>query len=74
MSTPVRIEVDCSTGVETIIELTDAEVAEMAAQAEVAAQEQAAREAEAAAKAAARASLEAKLEALGISPEELAAL
>jgi hypothetical protein len=33
MSRPTRIEVDCSTGIETIIELTDAEIAQMEADA-----------------------------------------
>lgn len=74
MTNPTRLEVNCETGEVLEIELTDAEVAEAAAQAEAYAVAEAAREAEAAAKAAARASLEAKLEALGISPEELAAL
>ena len=33
MPNPTRIEINCETGVESIIELTDAEVAEMAKQA-----------------------------------------
>jgi hypothetical protein len=35
MPNPTRIVIDCSTGIEEIIELTDAEVAELAVQAEV---------------------------------------
>jgi len=31
MPNPTRIEIDCSTGIESIIELTDAEVAQMEA-------------------------------------------
>jgi hypothetical protein len=74
MTNPTRLEVNCETGEVTEVELTDAEVAELAVQAEAAAVEQAAREAELAAKAEARASLEAKLAALGINAEELATL
>jgi hypothetical protein len=33
MPNPTRIEINCTTGVESIIELTDAEVAELAVQA-----------------------------------------
>lgn len=58
---PSRIEIDCSTGIETIIELTDAEVAELAVQAAAAevrkAEEDAAREAFATLKASAKAKL-----------------
>ena len=74
MANPTRIEIDCSTGVETIIELTDAEVAELEAQAAVAEQERQAREAELAAAEAAKASAQSKLAALGLTPEEIAAL
>jgi hypothetical protein len=45
VSKPTRIEIDCSTGIETIIELTDAEIAQMEADAAAYAVEQAAREA-----------------------------
>lgn len=71
MANPTRIEIDCSTGVETIIELTDEEVAEMAAAAEQAEADRVAREAEEAAKLAAR---EAVLAKLGLTAEEAAAL
>ena len=61
MPNPTRIEINCETGVESIIELTDAEVAEMEADAIAAAtrkaEEDAAREALATLKASAKAKL-----------------
>jgi len=74
MSRPTRIEVNCETGVETIIELTDAEIAQLEADAATFAAEQAEREAKAAAEAEAKASAQAKLAALGLTAEEIAAL
>ena len=41
MPNPTRIEIDCSTGIESIIELTDAEVAEITYQEELAAEKKA---------------------------------
>ena len=74
MTNPTRIEINCETGVESIIELTDAEVAQMQADAQAAqarkAEEDAARQAEADAKA----SAQAKLATLGLTPDEIAAL
>ncbi len=67
MANPTRIEIDCSTGVETIIELTDEEVEAMEA---AAAEAQATRETEEAAKVAAKAAV---LEKLGLTEEELRA-
>ena len=71
MPNPTRIEINCETGEESIIELTDAEVAELAYQAELAAEKKAEEEA-------AKAALEAKkqevLEKLGLTAEEVAAL
>ena len=64
---PTRVEVDCSTGEQTVIELTDQEIADMEAAAAAAAEAQAAAEAEAAAKEAAKADLLAKL---GITADE----
>jgi hypothetical protein len=64
---PTRIEINCTTGVESIIELTDAEVAELAVQAEAAAAKQAEEEAQAAANAVAKAAL---LDRLGITADE----
>jgi len=61
MSRPTRIEINCETGVESIIELTDAEVAELAVQAEAAEADRVAREEAAQALAALKASAKAKL-------------
>jgi hypothetical protein len=72
--TPKVIEVDCSTGVETIRDMTAEEIASMEASAAAYAAVQSEQEAEAAAKAEAKASAEAKLAALGLTPEEIAAL
>ena len=67
MTNPTRIEVNCTTGEETVIELTEAEIAEIqAAQAIFAAQEKE-RDAQEAADALAKAEL---LERLGITDEE----
>jgi hypothetical protein len=74
MSRPTRIEVDCSTGIETIIELTDAEIAQMEADAAAAAVRKAEEDAAKAATEAAKASAQAKLAALGLTAEEIAAL
>ena len=74
MPNPTKVIVDCSTGVTTEVELTDAEVAQREADAAAYAVEQAAKEAAATAKAAAKASGEAKLAALGLSADEIAAL
>jgi len=74
MPNPTRIEIDCSTGIESIIELTDAEIAEMELQAGLAAQAEQDREVAEALKAAAAASAVAKLEAIGLTADEIAAL
>jgi hypothetical protein len=74
MERPTKIVMDCSTGVESIIELTDEEIAQLEADRAAWAAEQAAREAEAQASAEAKASAQAKLAALGLTPEEIAAL
>ena len=74
MPNPTRIEKNCTTGEEIEIELTDAEVAELEAQAAAYA---AAKEEEEAVQAAAFAAKEAahnKLLALGLTAEEIAAL
>ena len=71
MPNPTRIEINCETGVESIIELTDAEVAELTYQAELAAEKKAEEDAAAAA-------LEAKklevLAKLGLTQDEVSAL
>lgn len=74
MSRPTRIEVNCETGVETIIELTDAEIAQMEADAAAFAAQKAEEEAKVAAEAEAKASAQAKLAALGLTADEIAAL
>ena len=74
MTRPTRIEINCSTGVETIYELTDAEIAQREVDAVAHAIAQAERETEAQAKADAKASAQAKLSALGLTGEEIAAL
>jgi hypothetical protein len=72
--TPKKLVVNVTTGVSEYIDLTPAEIAErdqMAAQAET---DRIAREAEEAAKAAAKLAAQAKLAALGLTSEEIAAL
>ena len=71
MPNPTKIVIDCSTGIEEVIELTDAEVAELAYQAELAAEKKAEEDA-------AKAALEAKkqevLAKLGLTADEVTAL
>jgi len=58
---PTRIEINCTTGVETVIELTDAEIAQMEADAQAAQARKAEEEAAATALADLKASAKAKL-------------
>ena len=74
MTKPTRIEVNCTTGVVSEIELTDEEIEQRAVDAQAAAIEMAEREAVDAAKADAKLSAQAKLAALGLTGEEIAAL
>ena len=74
MTRPTRIEINCETGVESIIELTDAEIAQMEADAAAAATRQAEEAAAVQAAADAKASAQAKLTALGLTAEEISAL
>jgi len=67
MPNPTRIEINCETGVESIIELTDAEVAELAYASELAAEKKAEEDAKAEAYATAKVAL---LEKLGITADE----
>ena len=71
MTNPTRVEINCETGEVLEIELTDAEVAELAYQAELAAEKKAEEEA-------AKAALEAKklevLAKLGLTQDEVSAL
>jgi len=69
-----KIIVDCSTGITTEVELTAEEVAQREVDAAAYAIQQAEREAAEAAKADAKLSAQAKLAALGLSAEEIAAL
>lgn len=72
--TPTKVIVNCETGEESVVPLTPEEIAEMNAAQEKMAAEQAAREAEAAAVAQAKTAAISKLETLGLTPEEIAAL
>jgi len=74
MPNPTKVIVDCSTGVTTEVELTDAEIAQREADAIAYAAQKAEQDAVEAAKAAAKASGEAKLAALGLTAEEISAL
>lgn len=74
MTKPTRLEVNCETGEQTVIELTDEEIAQLETDRANAEADRVAREAEAEAKATARASALAKLAALGLSADEIAAL
>ena len=71
MPNPTRIEINCETGEESIIELTDAEVAELAYQAELAAEKKAEEDA---AKAALEARKQEVLTKLGLTADEVTAL
>jgi hypothetical protein len=72
--TATKVIVDCSTGFISEVPLSDEELAQRETDAAAFAAEQAAREAEEAAKAAAKANAEAKLAALGLTADEIAAL
>jgi len=61
MPNPTKIIINCETGEETVIQLTDAEVAELEAQAAIAEADRVAREEAAQALAALKASAKAKL-------------
>jgi hypothetical protein len=72
--TLTKIVVDCSTGQQTVVELTAEEIAQRELDAAAYAEAEATRQAEEEAKAEAKASAEAKLSALGLTAEEIAAL
>ena len=74
MPNPTRIEINCTTGEESIIELTDAEIAQMEADCVAAEARKAEEDAAAKAVADAKASAQAKLSALGLTADEIAAL
>lgn len=71
---PTKLIVNCTTGEQTVVELSDEEIAEREAMALRAEQDRLAREAEVTAKAEAKASAQAKLTALGLTEAEIAAL
>jgi hypothetical protein len=74
MDRPKRIEVNCTTGVVSEIELTDEEITQREQDAVIAEMERAEREAKTQAEADAKLSAQAKLAALGLTGEEIAAL
>lgn len=74
MPNPTRIEKNCTTGEEIIVELTDAEVAQLEADRVAFEARKAEEDAEIAAAEEAKASAQAKLAALGLTAEEIAAL
>jgi len=71
---PTKLIINCETGEQTEVELTADEIAQREADAAAYAVQKAAEDAAVAAKAAAKASGEAKLAALGLSADEIAAL
>lgn len=74
MTKPTRVEIDCATGEQTVIELTASEIAEIDQARAKAEEERAQMEAEAQAKAEAKASALAKLAALGLTEDEAKAI
>ena len=72
--TPTKVIVDCSTGITEVLPLTAQEIADMETARVAAEAERAEREAAAAVVAAAKESANAKLTALGLTAEEIAAL
>ena len=74
MTIPIKVEINCATGVISEVPLSDAELAQLEIDRQAAEAAKAEREAEETAKAAAKAAAEAKLAALGLSAEEIAAL
>jgi len=74
MANPTKLVINCETGVQEEIELTDEEVAQLEADRQAAEAAKAERDAEAIARGAAKASAETKLAALGLTADEIAAL
>ena len=72
--TPIKIEVNCETGIAVEVPLTQDEIQQRELDAISAATELAEREAAEAQALAAKESAQAKLAALGLTPEEIAAL
>jgi len=74
MANPTKLVVDCSTGITETIELTDAEVAQMQADAEAYAKRKALEDAAKEEAEAKKVSGKAKLKALGLTDAEINAL
>ena len=74
MPNPTKLVINCETGVQEEIELTNEEVAQRNADAAAFAAEQAAKEAEEASRLAAKGAAQQKLMSLGLTAEEIAAL
>ena len=74
MTKLTRIEVNCSTGEQNELELTAAEIAEAEQRATFFAEEEARKQAEEQVKADAKLSAQAKLQALGLTGEEISAI
>lgn len=74
MAKPTRVEIDCATGEQTVIELTASEIAQIDQTRAQAEEERAQIEAEAQAKADAKTSALAKLAALGLTEDEAKAI
>ena len=74
MDKPTKLIVDCSTGEQTVVELTDEEIAQLEADRQAAEAHRAEQEAAEQARTAKRLSAADKLRALGLEEEEVAAL
>lgn len=74
MDRPTKLIVNCETGEQTVVELTDEEIAQMEADRQAAEAQRAEQEAAEAAKAAAKASALAKLASLGLTEDEAKAI
>ena len=74
MAKPTKLIVDCSTGEQTVVELTDEEIAQLEADRVAAEAQRAEQEAAEQAKADAKAAALAKLTALGLTEDEAKAI
>lgn len=74
MTKPTKLVIDCSTGIESIIELTDAEIAQREADALAFAETKVKEDADKTAKSEAKASALNKLKALGLTIDEINSL
>ena len=74
MTKLTKLVINCSTGVESVVELTDQEIAQLEIDAAEFLARKAEKDAAVLAEAAAKSSAEAKLAALGLTAEEIAAL